>query len=61
VVEASSDLRSWTVLGSVVSTNGVIRFSDEGAAGLPQRYYRVVAGKVRKVRGSGLNDGGSWV
>ena len=42
VIEVSSDLVSWTVLGTVTETGGVLLFRD-AIVGSPQRFYRVAA------------------
>ncbi len=41
VVEASSDLKTWTAVDVVASRNGELTFSDPEATGQPQRFYRV--------------------
>ena len=41
VIEASSDLRDWSPIGTVESPDGVLRFSDPAIAGSAQRFYRL--------------------
>jgi len=39
----SSDLRTWTLLTTLVNTNGTLLFKDTGAASVAKRFYKVVA------------------
>jgi hypothetical protein len=39
-VEASSDLTNWTIVAAAVIDDGVLQFSDPGAANSSQRFYR---------------------
>jgi hypothetical protein len=41
VIEASSDLKDWTPIGTVESPDGVLSFSDPAIAGSGQRFYRL--------------------
>ncbi|PYI79694.1 MAG: hypothetical protein DME26_22970, partial [Verrucomicrobia bacterium] len=43
VIQASPDLVNWQPIATSVATNGVIRFTEPGAAGKPSRFYRAVA------------------
>jgi hypothetical protein len=42
-IEASTDLRTWTVLGTVTAAAGPQPFNDSAATSLPQRFYRAIA------------------
>jgi Bacterial Ig domain len=37
----STDLQNWTLVSSAVNTTGTLAIADPGAAGSPQRFYRV--------------------
>jgi len=40
-IEASQDLKDWTVIGSVtVGDGGALEFADPNAASFPRRFYR---------------------
>lgn len=40
-IQASTDMKTWTALGTVASSNGVVLFTDTNAASFPTRYYRL--------------------
>lgn len=40
IIEASSDLATWTALGEVTTGTAPVTFVDPGAAQFPQRFYR---------------------
>jgi hypothetical protein len=40
-IEASTDLRDWTRLQTIASTNGGIQFTDSKASDYPRRFYRL--------------------
>jgi hypothetical protein len=42
VLQASTDLSSWTSISTNVSTTNTLTVSDNEAANFPQRYYRFV-------------------
>lgn len=39
-IEVTSDLKTWTVLGTVTSADGLVSFSDPNESNEPQRYFR---------------------
>jgi hypothetical protein len=39
-IEASTNLLDWEALAAVLNTNGILRFLDQGARDLQQRFYR---------------------
>jgi hypothetical protein len=41
-IQASTNLVNWSPLATVTITNVPMQFLDEGAANLPQRFYRGV-------------------
>ena len=41
-VDASSDLRTWTPIGSITGTGAPQSFTDPAAKGIPMRFYRLV-------------------
>jgi hypothetical protein len=40
MLEASTDLRGWTELGTLSSTDGLSEFTDSASAGFSARFYR---------------------
>jgi len=44
VVEASTNLVSWTTFTNVVATDALIRFPETGASQFKSRYYRARQG-----------------
>jgi enediyne biosynthesis protein E4 len=42
-IQASTNLRDWTVLDSITNLTGVLTFSDPAPASQPQRFYRALA------------------
>ena len=43
IIEASTNLVSWTSIAELVTTNGTVSFTDSAATNYPQRFYRAVA------------------
>jgi hypothetical protein len=41
-IDASTNLTSWVTLTNIADANGVFQFTDSGATGFLQRYYRAV-------------------
>ncbi len=41
-IYVSSDLQNWTLLTTLVNTNGTLLFKDAGAASVSRRFYKIV-------------------
>ena len=48
VIEASTDLKTWTVLATATPQNGTVQVEDPDAANFPRRFYRLSQQRERK-------------